>query len=109
MLIEQIDVVGTKPAETALDRFANVFGPAVHADDSVAVEARSKFGCDYYFVAPAAECPTEQLLVGEGPIALGRIEKGASDFDCAMERCDRLVFVSRTVALTHAHASEAEC
>jgi hypothetical protein len=38
MLIEQIDVVGAKPPQRALDRFPDMRGPAVSADDAVAIE-----------------------------------------------------------------------
>ena len=76
VLIEQVDKVGAKPSQTALHRLKDMLGPAVHADDPVAVETRAKLGGDHYPVAPAFECPAEQLLVGKGAIVFRRVEEG---------------------------------
>src|SRR5258708_1463159 len=108
MLIEQINVVGTKPAEASLHCFADMLGPTVRTDNPVTIETRSKLRSDHYLVAPASECATEQLLVGERTVVLRRVEEGASQFDRAMNSGDRFSFIRRTVRLTHAHTAEAD-
>ena len=108
VLIEQVDKVGAKPAQASLDRFVDMLGAAVRADDPVALNTRAKLSCDHDLGAPAFERPTEQLLVGKGTVVLRRVEEGASEIDGAMQRGDRLAFIRGTVRLTHAHASEAD-
>lgn len=49
-----------------------------------------------------------QLLVGEGPVVLRRVEKIASEFDRAMNCRDRFAFIRRSVRLAHAHTAEAD-
>src|SRR5262249_35274066 len=78
MLIEQVDPVGAQPAQATLDRFPDMLGPAVHADDPVAREPRAELRGDHHSVASALQCPTEQLLVDKGAIVLRRVEEGAS-------------------------------
>jgi hypothetical protein len=57
MLIEQIDVLGATPPQRALDRFPDMRGPAVSADDPVAIETPAELDGDHYFVAPTLERP----------------------------------------------------
>src|SRR5271167_4730837 len=108
VLIKQVYKVGAEAVQAALHRFTNVLGPAVRADDPVAVETRTELRSDHYLVASAPERPAEQLLVGKGTIVLRRVEESASQFDRAMNRGDRLTFTRRSVRLTHAHATEAD-
>src|SRR5215468_7288155 len=56
MLIEQIDIVSLESAQTSLNRFANVLGAAVHADDPVALETRSELRSDHNLMATSLEC-----------------------------------------------------
>src|SRR5215469_3566671 len=70
MLIEQIDVVGLEPAQASLNRFANVLGAAVHADDPVALETRSELRGDHNLMATSLACPAKKLLVGKRAVTL---------------------------------------
>src|SRR5712692_10167931 len=72
VLIEEIDVVGAEPAQGALHRLTDMLRPASSfgADLLAVLETKAKFGADYHLVAPALERPAQQLLVGEGTIAL---------------------------------------
>src|ERR1700732_3323673 len=83
-----------QPAQGALHRLTDMLRPASSfgADLLSVLETKAKLGADYHLVAPALERPAEQLLVGEGTIALGRVEEGASQFDGAMQCGDRLAF-----------------
>jgi len=58
--------------------------------------------------APVLERPAEQLLVGEGTIALGRIEEGASDLDGTLQGRDRFLLIGRTIGLAHGHTPETD-
>jgi hypothetical protein len=57
MLIEQVDVVGLKPAQTAFDHLDDIFWPAIHAYDLVAFRTRAKFGGNHYLFAPILKGP----------------------------------------------------
>src|SRR5712692_8555983 len=110
VLIEEIDVVGAEPEQGALHRLADMLRPAgcFGADLLSVLETKAKFGADYHLVAPALERPAEQLLVGEGTIALGRVEEVASQFDGAMQCSDRLSLIRRTIRLAHEHAAKTD-
>src|SRR5712692_7096620 len=110
VLIEEIDIVGPKPTQGALHRLTDMLRPASSfgADLLSVLETKAKFGADYYLVVPALKRPAEQLLVGEGTIALGRVEEGASQFEGALQCGDRLTFIRRTVRLAHAHTAKAD-
>src|SRR6266571_2922145 len=79
------------------------------ADLLSVLETKAKFGADDHLVAPVLERPTEQFLVGEGTIALGRIEEGASDLDGTVQCRDRFVLIRRTIGLAHRHTTETDC
>lgn len=84
VLIKQIDKLGAKPAQAALHRLTDMRGPAVHADDLIAIETRAKLRGDHYLMAPALERSAQQLFVGKGAVVLRRVEEVASS---SMARC----------------------
>ncbi len=110
VLVEEIDPVGPQPPQRAFDRIADRFRPAVpfgaglHAAD----EAEAEFGRDGHMIAAALEGAPDQLLVGERTVALGGVEKRASELDGVMKRRDRFRLVRRTVGLAHPHTAEAD-
>src|SRR5258707_1842291 len=110
VLIKQVNVIGLESLERAfygltdILRTSRCFG----ADLLAVLETKTKFGGDDHLVAPALERPAEQLLVGQGTIALGRIEEGASDLDCTVQCRDRFLLIRRTIGLAHRHTPEAD-
>src|SRR5271165_5486153 len=109
VLIEQVDIVGAKPAQGPLHRLTDMLRPASSFGANLlsALETKAKLGGDHHLVTPALERPAEQFLVGERPIDLGRVEDGAPRFVAAMQVGDRLTFIPRTVDLALAHTARA--
>ena len=102
-------MVGLEPLERAFHRLADVCRAAVEAGALPAVvEAEAELGGEGHLVAAAGERAAEQLFVLEGAVDLGGVEKGAAEFDGAMQRGDRFALIRRTVGLAHAHAAEAD-
>ena len=99
MLIEEIDVIGTEPPQGTLDRFADPRGAAsfFHAHLASIPERIAKLGADHHLVAQALERPAEQIFVRVWAVALGRVEKRASQLNAAMQRGDRLSLIRRAV------------
>src|SRR5258708_22159680 len=110
VLIQQVNVIGLESLERAFDGLTDILRPArcFGADLLAVLETKAKFGGDDYLVAPALERPAEQLLVGEGTIALGRIEEGASDLDGTVKCSDRFFLIRRTIGLAHGHTTETD-
>ena len=108
VLIKQVDIVCAEPAQRAMDRLPNVFGPTVPfgTNLSIALNTEAKLGANYHLLSPSLERPAKQFLVCEGTINFRRVEKGAPQFNSAMQCRDRLSLIRRTVRLTHAHAAE---
>src|SRR5258708_868585 len=108
VLIKKVNVIGLESLERAfygltdILRSASCFG----ADLLSVLETKAKFGADDHLVAPVLGRPAEQLLVGEGTIALGRIEEVASDLDGTVQCSDRFFLIRRTIRLAHGHTTE---
>src|SRR6266702_1709607 len=86
----------------AFDGLTDILRPArcYGADLRAVLETKAKFGADDH--------RDEELLVGEGTIALGRIEEVASDLDGAVKCRDRFLFIGRTIGLAHGHTPETD-
>jgi hypothetical protein len=113
MLIQEIDVVGTQPAERAFDGLADVRRAAIQLDRAlfVATDLEPELRSDHDLVSPSLDGPADQLLVGERPIHLGGVEEGATQLDGPMNGGDGFPVIPlfrRSVRLTHAHAAETE-
>ena len=63
MLVEQVDAVGLKPPQGALDRLADVRRSAValNAHLFAVLDAKTEFGGQNDLVAPSLQRPTQQL------------------------------------------------
>jgi len=85
-----------------------VLWPAVEPGLPAVGDAEAELGRNRHLVAPTLQRAAEQLLVDEGPIDLGRVEKGAAELDRPVQRRDRLRLIGRPVGLAHAHAAEAD-
>src|SRR5260221_1438715 len=110
VLIQKVNVIGLESLERAFDGLTDILRPASSfgADLLSVLETKAKFGADDHLVAPVLERPAEQLLVGEGTIALGRIEEGASDLDGTVQCSDRFLLIGRTIGLAHGHTTETD-
>jgi hypothetical protein len=67
MLVEEIDVIGSQPAQGSFHRLADVLGPAVEARDRPVLDAEPELCGNHDLMAPALEGPSEELLVVIGP------------------------------------------
>src|SRR5258708_9928411 len=105
VLIQQVNVIGLESLERAFDGLTDILRPArcFGADLLAVLETKAKFGGDDYLVAPALERPAEQLLVGQGTIALARIEEGASALAGPVQARHHVMLIPRTIALPHKH------
>jgi hypothetical protein len=75
VLVEEVDVVGLEAAQRPLDGLTDVLGPAVHADDLSVLDLEPELGRDDRLVALSLERLSEQLLVVERAVDLGRVEE----------------------------------
>src|SRR5260370_26028789 len=110
VLIKKVNVIGLESLERAFYGLTDILRPAscFGADLLSVLETKTKFGADDHLVAPALERPAEQFLVGEGTIALGRVEEGASDLDGTVKCRDRFFLIRRTIGLAHGHTTETD-
>src|SRR5258708_15386697 len=111
VLIQQVNVIRLQSLERAFDGLTEILRPARRfgADLLSFLGPKAKFGGDDHLVAPVLERPAEQLLVGEGTIALGRIEEVASDLDGTVQCSDRFLLIRRTIGLAHGHTTQTDC
>src|SRR6185437_390441 len=116
VLVQQVDVVRLQPAQRALDGFADVCRPAVHAGyRAVRIEGEAEFGGDEDAVACAAsgrlQRAGQQLFVRVWPVCLGRVEERHAELDGPVDGGDGLALVTLcggAVGKGHPHAAEAE-
>ena len=72
-------------------------------------EIEPELGGNHHLLAERRERFAHQFLVDERTIDFSRIEQGDAAFDRRPDQRDhRLLVGSRTVAIAHAHAAEAE-
>ena len=74
----------------------------------VCVAHDAALGREHHPVAPAANRPADQLLVGERAVHVGGVEQRHAEVEGAMDGGDRLRLVARAVELAHPHAPEAD-
>src|SRR5690348_10626399 len=86
VLVDEIDVVGGKTLERALDGAANGLRPAVAlgADLLAILQAKAEFGGERHLVAATLQRTAEQFFIPVGAVDLCRVEKGAAELDGAV-------------------------
>jgi hypothetical protein len=77
MLVEQVDHGDVRPLKRRVADLSDVLGAAIHAGllARTGINREAEFGVDRYLVTYGLQRLTDNLLVGEGPIALGGVEK----------------------------------
>ena len=66
----------------------------------------AELGRQHDLVAPAGDRPADQLLVGERPVHVGRVEEGHAQLERPVDRRVGLGLVGGPVELGHAHAAQ---
>ena len=108
VLVEKIDAVRSEAAERAVDRFANMFRPAVQAGHRAVLDLEPELGRNDHAIALAGECAGEQFLISVRPIHLGRVKECHAQLDGSVDGCDGLALVALfggAVGKAHPHAA----
>jgi hypothetical protein len=104
MLVEQVDAIRLQPHQRRIGHFADALRAAVEAGIGVAI-TEAELGRDHDLVAERLHGLTDQFLVGEGPVGLGRVEERDPAFKGGTDQLDASLLVDRraiTVAQAHA-------
>src|ERR1700730_679854 len=106
MLVEQIDVIDAEPLQRPLECDADAREAAVKdAGAATGVRDDAEFRRHNGLVPAPLEGPTEELLVGIGAVGLRSVEEVDTEFNCAVDRGDRLRLVRFAVVVAHSHAA----
>ena len=110
VLVEQVDDVGAQPPQRAVDRGADVLGPAADAAlVAVVVEGEAELRRDDDLVADRRESLPDDLLVLERSVDLGRVEERDAVVDRLAQEGDHgRPLRRRAEALADTHAAEAD-
>jgi len=109
VLVVEVDVVDTEALERGVAGGADVRRAAVDADPAaVGVALVAELGGELDLVAAAGDRLADELLVGEGPVHVGRVEEGDAQVEGAVDGPDAGGLVAGAVELRHPHAAEAE-
>src|SRR6478752_6105594 len=108
VLVEQVDDVGAQTPQGAVDRGTYVLGPATDpALMSALVEREAELRRDDDLVADRLQGLTNDLLVRERPVHLGRVEERDAVVDgLAQERDHVRAFGGRAETLADPHAAQ---
>ena len=110
MLIIEVNDIGAQAAQAGLAGGADVLGPAVDAaNGGVRLTAdEAELGGEGDLVAPAGDGAADELLVFEGAVHVGGVEKGDAVIQRIVNGGDGFLVVAPAVKVRHAHAAEAE-
>src|SRR5437763_2954799 len=114
VLVVEVQAIGPEPLQGSVDRAAHVLGRAVcradrgHVAGRRLIHAPRELCRDHVLVTVALDRAPDQLLVGQGPVQLRRVEEVDTELERALNRRDRLGLVGRAVEGGHPHASEPE-
>src|SRR5205085_3098087 len=109
MLIVEIDVVDAEAPQGALARAPHVVRTPIHTEVCAIGRAHvAELRRDDDVVAAPLDRATNELLVREWAVHVGRIEKGDSELDGARDRPQGFPVVTARVEVRHAHATEAK-
>ena len=110
MLVVEVDVVDAEAVQRRRRSLPHVLRAAVDARGRLpsCLAHVAELGGEHDLVAAAADRLADQLLVGEGAVHIGGVEKIDAEIERAMDRGDRLVVVAAAIELGHAHAAESQ-
>ncbi len=111
MLIEQIDELHAQPLQRRIANLADALGTAVHAAllARFRIDGEPEFRGNHHPVAHGLERFADDLLIGERPIHLGRVEQGDAAIHRLTDQRDAFLPAQRVaVAEVQPHAAEAD-
>ncbi len=109
VLVVEVDVVDAEALEAGVAGLANVFGPAVDAEEfAVGAAHVAELGGENDAVAAVADGAADELLVASGAVHVGGVEEVDAGVEGAVDDGDGFGVVGGSVELRHAHAAEAE-
>src|SRR5262249_9752337 len=108
--VVKVDGLHPESFETALDRLARVFGPAVNASNGGGVgDTRdAELGGQKHLIALPLDRATDQLFIGVWPVHVRRVKKIDAELHRAVNGGYGFSIVTTSVKLAHAHAAEAD-
>ena len=107
VLVVEVDVVDAEPRERRLAGLADVLGAAVDALPAAVVAAHvAELGRQHDLVASLGDGASDQQLVLERTVDVGRVEEEDAQVEGAVDGGDRLVVVGHAVELRHPHAAQ---
>jgi hypothetical protein len=109
VLVIQVDVVRAEPLQGALDGGAGVRRAAVEYPGAAArVRDEAELRRQHDLVAEALDGPTDEFLVGVGPVDLGGVDVRDAQVQCSLDGADRLGVAAARVEVVAGHRHGAE-
>ena len=112
VLVVQVDVVDAEPLEGSLEGGADVGRAAVEVAGAAAgVGDHAELGGQHHLVAPSADGPADELLVGERAVDLGGVDQGHPEVERSVDGADGLGVVGARAGVGggHAHGRRDRC
>src|SRR5207247_1991813 len=107
VLIVEVNNFHAQPFEAGVAAGANVFGPAIDANEAAGrVTDVAKFGGQHDLAAPAAHGLADKDFVRPGAVNVSRVEEVHTQVEGAVNGGDGLGFVARPIKFRHAHATQ---
>ena len=109
VLVVEVDVIGAKPLQAALDRLADLSRLAVGVATMLAsllIDIPAEFGGNDDLVAHAGEGFPDHLLVGPRAVGLGGIEEVHAALEGCVQQRDHFWPVGNVASLAVAHGAE---
>jgi hypothetical protein len=103
VLVVQVDHLDAEPPQGGVAGGADVRGAALDAEERAVLAALvAELGRHDDLVTAAGDGPADELLVGEGPVHVGRVEERHAEVDGPVGGAEALGLVGRAVELRHA-------
>ena len=108
MLVVEVDVVDTEPAQRAVDRRAHVLR---RADDDRRLRSSrrrhdAELGGHDHLVPSAGDCLADGELAGQGAVDIGGVEQRHTEVEGAVDDVGRIDAIEAPIGGAEAHAAE---
>src|SRR5688572_8329302 len=110
MQVVQVDRFDSESLQTRIARTQYVLGTPVElaCPGPIGIGDEAELGGEHHVRATFADRTADEHFVGMRAVDVGSVEEIESQIERMADRRDALTVVGRAVALTHAHAAEAE-
>ena len=97
MLVVEVDVIDAEARERRVASLVDVLGIASMRGAVRRAAHVAELGRQHHLVAPSLDRPADQLLVGERPVHVGRVQEGDAQVQGAVDGLGRLGLVAGAV------------